>query len=251
MKLVIDPTEENWLAETRGTSSAFVKGQAIVLDMDDLCKRAGMHKEPKTVKIRGKEVETTRWVKDKLGDEEGTTDANRDAYVASQREEGKNRLLRDMEKSAKGKDPATLKEIVLMAERIPARHTGQVNKIQLMNDVQFREARASVEIIDESCVAFCNLSLGDIALGPDVGKDTIIHEVGHMVWDTQRKELLHHIRPIFNRCRETGRGWPSKYASTNESEFFCEAFRAHLSTPDWQKKRNPELYDKMREIIHG
>jgi len=107
-------------------------------------------------------------------------------------------------------------------------------------------------------------------------KTTVIHEVGHGVYNSfrvlstrgrgamrrgrsqrwigtekERYRLRREIDGMYKKAlrRASGHRFPTSYAKTNASEFFCESYAHYVTKPGSLRRTNRPMYDFLRDNI--
>lgn len=147
-------------------------------------------------------------------------------------------------KSAADKDgyAPTLK--ALSDAKLPDSHLKAIGSIEI-NSAKVQRVRGAM--------AYCD-SGGNIVVTGPVGKDNIVHEVGHSIWNKRIKvpdkisTLKYDIADVYNATLKTGKGFVSDYAKSDIDEFFAESYTAYAKDPKALTKLNPAMGKVLKEI---
>jgi hypothetical protein len=78
-----------------------------------------------------------------------------------------------------------------------------------------------------------------------------VHELGHGIheYDRGKEEGKRVASVVLKRWQDSKRENISRYANTNEQEYFAESYVAYQFERDWMKRKAPKAYKMVREVL--
>jgi len=130
----------------------------------------------------------------------------------------------------------TLNEV--KAAKLPDSHLASIRSIELNT--------AKIGKRGGGAMASCDKG-NNIVLAGHVGRENIVHEIGHSFWNKRVfvpdniSKIKYNILDAFGASTKTGKGFPSLYARTDVEEFFAECYAAYARNAAAFTKLNPTM----------